>query len=92
MKVSPTNTKPSKEHHFVIPFEAPEKREDDKRTISFTCRHDPEKGKVSTLYTLTAHVFNDRTPEELLLLIKRITDISKGQALTTNEKKVKLFK
>ena len=92
MKVStPTNTKPTKEHHFVIPFEAPERREDDERAISFTCRHDPEKGKDSTSYTLTAHVFNDGTPEELLLLIKKISDISKGQALTTNEKKVKLF-
>ena len=76
MKVTtPTNTKPTKEHHFVIPFEAPERREDDERAIAFTCRHDPDKGKDSTLHTLIAHVFIDGTSDELLLLIKKITDI-----------------
>ena len=48
MKVSFKENKTPKEHHFVILFKVPEKREDDECAILFICRNDPDKGKDST--------------------------------------------
>jgi len=75
----------------VIPFEGPESREYNKNeVVSFKLRSTPND-QDSPYYEKTIPIFGFRTPEEVLIFVKDLKEVLKGQNATTGPAKYALI-